>query len=43
VICWSEDQATGFHDHDDSAAAILVIEGLCEKSGCGSARRLTRA
>ena len=27
VICWSEDQDTGFHDHDDSAAAILVIEG----------------
>lgn len=28
VICWSEDQDTGFHDHDDSAAAIFVIEGL---------------
>lgn len=27
LICWSEDQDTGFHDHDDSAAAILVIEG----------------
>jgi mannose-6-phosphate isomerase-like protein (cupin superfamily) len=27
VICWSEDQDTGFHDHDDSAAAILVMEG----------------
>jgi mannose-6-phosphate isomerase-like protein (cupin superfamily) len=27
VICWSDDQDTGFHDHDDSAAAILVIEG----------------
>ena len=27
VICWSEDQDTGFHDHDDSCAAILVIEG----------------
>ena len=27
VICWSEDQDTGFHDHDDSAAAILVIDG----------------
>jgi quercetin dioxygenase-like cupin family protein len=27
VICWSEGQDTGFHDHDDSAAAILVIEG----------------
>jgi quercetin dioxygenase-like cupin family protein len=27
VICWSEDQDTGFHDHDDSAAAITVISG----------------
>ncbi len=27
VICWSEDHDTGFHDHDDSAAAILVLSG----------------
>src|ERR1700745_3433171 len=27
VICWSEDQDTGFHDHDLSAAAIAVISG----------------
>jgi quercetin dioxygenase-like cupin family protein len=27
VICWSQDQDTGFHDHDVSAAAILVIDG----------------
>ena len=27
VICWSEDQDTGFHDHDDSTAAIAVISG----------------
>ena len=27
LICWSEDQDTGFHDHDDSSAAIAVIEG----------------
>jgi mannose-6-phosphate isomerase-like protein (cupin superfamily) len=27
VICWSEDQDTGFHDHDDSAAGISVISG----------------
>ena len=27
VICWSEDQDTGFHDHDESEAAIAVIEG----------------
>jgi hypothetical protein len=28
VICWSEDQDTGFHDHDESAAAITVVSGL---------------
>jgi mannose-6-phosphate isomerase-like protein (cupin superfamily) len=27
VICWSDDQDTGFHDHDESAAAIAVISG----------------
>ena len=27
LICWSEDQDTGFHDHDESAAAIRVIDG----------------
>jgi quercetin dioxygenase-like cupin family protein len=27
VICWSEDQDTGFHDHDVSAAAITVVSG----------------
>jgi quercetin dioxygenase-like cupin family protein len=27
VICWSEDQDTGYHDHDQSAAAISVISG----------------
>ena len=27
VICWSEDQDTGFHDHAESAAAVAVISG----------------
>lgn len=27
LIYWSEDNDTGFHDHDESAAAILVIDG----------------
>jgi quercetin dioxygenase-like cupin family protein len=27
VICWSHDQDTGFHDHDESGAAIAVISG----------------
>jgi hypothetical protein len=35
VICWSEDQDTGFHDHDDSGAGIAVI------SGCVREERLT--
>ena len=27
LICWTEDADTGFHDHDESAAAITVIDG----------------
>lgn len=27
VICWTDDQDTGFHDHDESAAAIAVVAG----------------
>ena len=27
VICWGDGHDTGFHDHDDSAAAIFVVEG----------------
>ena len=27
LICWSEDQDTGFYDHDESAAAITVVSG----------------
>ena len=27
VICWSEDQDTGFHDHDESGAGIAVVSG----------------
>lgn len=27
VICWAGDADTGFHDHDDSAAGIVVLEG----------------
>jgi quercetin dioxygenase-like cupin family protein len=27
VICWSEDQDTGYHDHDQSGAAVAVISG----------------
>jgi hypothetical protein len=27
AICWFADVDTGFHDHDDSAAGIVVVEG----------------
>ncbi len=27
VVCWADGHDTGFHDHDDSAAAIAVIDG----------------
>ena len=27
VICWSDDQDTGFHDHDTSAGAVAVARG----------------
>jgi predicted metal-dependent enzyme (double-stranded beta helix superfamily) len=27
LICWSDDQDTGFHDHDLSAGAVAVVSG----------------
>ncbi|MEA2456288.1 MAG: hypothetical protein QOI45_2550 [Thermoleophilaceae bacterium] len=27
LVCWMPDHDTGFHDHDESAAAITVLEG----------------
>jgi quercetin dioxygenase-like cupin family protein len=27
VVCWMSGHDTGFHDHDESAAAIAVLEG----------------
>lgn len=27
VICWTDDQDTGFHDHDLSAGAVAVVSG----------------
>jgi Cysteine dioxygenase type I len=43
LICWTEDQDTGFHDHDLSAARIAVISGAVseERLRLGSSR-LTR-
>jgi mannose-6-phosphate isomerase-like protein (cupin superfamily) len=43
VICWSEDQDTGFHDHDESAAGIAVISGqVREERLCLGSRPRTR-
>lgn len=28
VICWTRDQDTGFHDHDLSAGAVAVVDGV---------------
>jgi hypothetical protein len=41
LICWSADQDTGFHDHDQSAAGIVVISGEVreERLRLGSAPR----
>ena len=46
LICWSEDQDTGFHDHDVSGAGIAVISGRVREdrltiSGGTQSRELT--
>jgi hypothetical protein len=28
VICWNDDNDTGFHDHDISAGAVAVVDGI---------------
>jgi predicted metal-dependent enzyme (double-stranded beta helix superfamily) len=28
LICWMNDHDTGFHDHDNSAGAVAVVQGL---------------
>ncbi len=43
MICWSQDQDTGFHDHDVSAAAIGVISDRFARTGSGSATCRRRA
>jgi quercetin dioxygenase-like cupin family protein len=47
LICWSEDQDTGFHDHDLSAASIAVISGAVREDrlrlGWGPSSRVIRA
>jgi mannose-6-phosphate isomerase-like protein (cupin superfamily) len=45
IICWSHDQDTGFHDHDQSGAAVAVISGEVQEDrlrvgGSASSRRV---
>jgi predicted metal-dependent enzyme (double-stranded beta helix superfamily) len=45
VICWTDDQDTGFHDHDLSAGAVAVVSGAVREErlvlgGPPSARRV---
>ncbi len=45
VICWGQDQDTGFHDHDESAAGIAVVSGRVREerlrlAGAPAAREL---
>lgn len=44
VICWSDGQDTGFHDHDESTAAIAVIAGCVreERLSLTSEPRVTK-
>jgi quercetin dioxygenase-like cupin family protein len=35
VVCWMDGHDTGFHDHDDSAAAIAVIRGAVVEERLG--------
>jgi quercetin dioxygenase-like cupin family protein len=44
VVSWMDGHDTGFHDHDDSAAAIVVLEGEVEdqRLALGRAPRTTR-
>jgi quercetin dioxygenase-like cupin family protein len=35
VVCWMAGHDTGFHDHDESAAAIAVLEGAITEERLG--------
>jgi len=47
LICWMEDQDTGYHDHDVSAGAVSVVSGRVREErltiGGPARRRLYRA
>jgi predicted metal-dependent enzyme (double-stranded beta helix superfamily) len=39
VICWSQRQDTGFHDHDGSRGAVAVVGGALRERGGGVSGR----
>lgn len=46
LICWSDDQDTGYHDHDVSAGAVAVVSGRVREERltiAGSSRNRTFA
>jgi mannose-6-phosphate isomerase-like protein (cupin superfamily) len=42
LICWMDGHDTGFHDHDESAAAIVVVEGAVTEERLSVRGRVTR-
>ena len=43
VICWMEEQDTGFHDHDLSAGAVSVVRGAVREQRLALGRRAAHA
>jgi hypothetical protein len=47
LICWMDEQDTGFHDHDTSAGAVAVVSGSVREDrlvlGAPPATRVVRA
>ena len=43
LVCWMPGHDTGFHDHDDSAAAITVVDGTITEERLAITGRVERA
>ena len=43
LICWMPGHDTGFHDHDDSAAAITVLDGAITEERLAITGAVTRS
>ena len=42
LICWAEEQDTGFHDHDSSCGAVYIADGSLPRTVCSSGARSAR-